>query len=124
MTVSEKITDHPGFEPGTLALLAPRSTNWANVSDGEERSMFISIGLQFLPRIDFQTLFLSFLDEKMLEGRGKNWRPIDINIDRSSPSDTLAQLVERGASNAKVPGSNPGWSVIFFADCHLCCVVE
>ena len=49
----------------------------------------------------------------MLEGRGKNWRPIDINIDRSSPSDTLAQLVERGASNAKVPGSNPGWSVIF-----------
>ena len=63
--------------------------------------------------IDFQTLFLSFLDEKMLEGRGKNWRPIDINIDRSSPSDTLAQLVERGASNAKVPGSNPGWSVIF-----------
>ena len=85
MTVSEKITDHPGFEPGTLALLAPRSTNWANVSDGEERSMFISIGLQFL----------------------------DINIDRSSPSDKLAQLVERGASNAKVPGSNPGWSVIF-----------
>ena len=50
MTVSEKITDHPGFEPGTSALLAPRSTNWANVSDGEERSMFISIGLQFLPR--------------------------------------------------------------------------
>ena len=38
------------------------------MSDGEERSMFISIGLQ---------------------------------------------LVERGASNAKVPGSNPGWSVIF-----------
>ena len=53
-----------------------------------------------------------YIDEKMLEGRGKNWRPIDINIDRSSPSDTLAQLVERGASNAKVPGSNPGWSVI------------
>ena len=74
--------------------------------------------------IDFQTLFLSFLGEKMLEGRGKNWRPIDINIDRSSPSDTLAQLVERGASDAKVPGSNPGWSVICFADCHLCCVVE
>ena len=48
-----------------------------------------------------------------LRRRGKNWRPIDINIDRSSPSETLAQLVERGASNAKVPGSNPGWSVIF-----------
>ena len=26
------------------------------------------------------------------------------NIDHSSPSDSLAQLVERGASNAKVPG--------------------
>ena len=47
MTVSEKITDHPGFEPGKLAFLAPRSTNRANESDGEERSMFISIGLQF-----------------------------------------------------------------------------
>ena len=34
-------------------------------------------------------------------------------IDRSSPSDTLGQLVERGASNDKVPGSNLGWSVIF-----------
>ena len=33
----KKITDHPGFEPGTLALLAQCSTNWANVSDGEER---------------------------------------------------------------------------------------
>ena len=38
---------------------------------------------------------------------------VDLKIDRSSPSDTLAQLVERGASNAKLPGSNPGWSVIF-----------
>ena len=75
MTVSEKITDHPGFEPGTLALLVPRSTNWANVSDGEERLMFISIGLQFLPR-----------DGKWIT---YNWMVSD-----------------------------------FFADCHLCCVVE
>ena len=34
---AKKITDHPRLEPGTLALLAPRSTNWADVSDGEER---------------------------------------------------------------------------------------
>ena len=60
-------------------------------------------------------------DEKMLEGRGKNWRPIDINIDRSSPSDTLAQLVECGASNAKVPGLNPGWSVMFFLLSFMLC---
>ena len=46
-------------------------------------------------------------------------------INRASPFDTLAQLVELGASNAKVPGSNPGWSVIFFFFfCHLTCVVE
>ena len=31
MTVSEKITAHPGFEPRTFALLAPGSTNWANL---------------------------------------------------------------------------------------------
>ena len=43
---AKKITDHPGFEPGTLALLAPRSTNWANVSDGEERSIFMSSVLE------------------------------------------------------------------------------
>ena len=60
----------------------------------------------------------------MLEGRGKNWRPIDINIDRSSLSDTLAQLVERGASNAKVPGFESWMVSDFFVDCHLCCVVE
>ena len=42
-----------------------------------------------------------------------NWGPIDINIKRSSPSDSLDQLVKHGASNAKVQGSNPGWSVIF-----------
>ena len=42
--------------------------------------------------------------------------------DPPSPSDTLAQLVEWGASNAKVQGSNPGWSVIFvfFAVILLC----
>ena len=56
----------------------------------------------------------------MLEGRGL----IVIRIGRSSPSDTLVQLVERGASNAKVPGSNPGMVSDFFADCHLYCVVE
>ena len=32
---SEHITDHPGFEPWTLPLLAPRSTNRA-VSDAED----------------------------------------------------------------------------------------
>ena len=34
---------------------------------------------------------------------------LDINMDRYSLSDSLARLVERGTSNAKVPGSNPGW---------------
>ena len=66
MTVSEKITDHPEFEPGTLALLAV-------------------VMLALLPLV------------------------------------TLGIIT---ASNAKVPGSSSGWSVIFFADCHLCCVVE
>ena len=47
-----------------------------------------------------------------------NYKPtglehLQIKIKNSSPSDPLAQLVERCASNAKVPGSNPGWSVIF-----------
>ena len=41
----QNITDHPGFEPGILALLVPCSTNWANMSDKEERSILISIGL-------------------------------------------------------------------------------
>ena len=66
MTVSEEITDPPGFEPRTLAL-------------------------------------------ELKTYRYKN-RP------SSSPSDTLAQLVECGAGNAKVPGLNPGWPVILFAD--------
>ena len=44
-----------------------------------------------------------------------------IKIDRSSPSDTLAQLVERSASNAKVPGLNPGWSVIFSLTSFMLC---
>ena len=35
----------------------------------------------------------------------------------------IAQLVEHGANNAKVQRSIPGWSVIFFTDCHLYCVV-
>ena len=34
----------------------------------------------------------------------------------SSPSDSIAQLVERAYSKRKVPGSIPGWSVNFFAD--------
>ena len=29
------------------------------------------------------------------------------------PSDSLAQLVERRSRDPKVPGSIPGWSVIF-----------
>ena len=44
----KKITDHPGFEPGTLALLVPCFTDWANESDGKEQSMFPSIGLHQL----------------------------------------------------------------------------
>ena len=35
----KKIIDHIGFEPGTFALLGPRPANWANESDGEERSI-------------------------------------------------------------------------------------
>ena len=31
---------------------------------------------------------------------------------RSSPFDSLAQLVERGSSNVKIPGESPGWSEI------------
>ena len=31
----------------------------------------------------------------------------------SYETNNNVQLVERGASNAKVPGLNPGWSVIF-----------
>ena len=58
MTVNEKITDHTRFEPGTLALLAPRSTN---------RNEYFKqkIDRNWYPN----PLFLSFLDEKMLEGR-------------------------------------------------------
>ena len=44
---NKKNSDHLEFQPGTLALLAPRSTNWGNVLDREEWSIFISIDLQF-----------------------------------------------------------------------------
>ena len=46
-----------------------------------------------------------------------------LNVNCHSPSDSLAQLVEPCASDAKVPGSSPGWSVIIFTECHLHCVV-
>ena len=36
----KKNTDHSGFEPETFAFLAPRSTNWVNVSDWEDLSIF------------------------------------------------------------------------------------
>ena len=51
----------------------------------------------------------------MLEGWVRTEDLIGINskFDLSSPSDTLAQLVERGASNAEVRDSNPGWSGFF-----------
>ena len=38
---------------------------------------------------------------------------MDVDIDPSSSSGSLAQLVERGSGGAGVPGSDPGWSVIF-----------
>ena len=42
MTVSEKFTDHPGFEPGTFRSLNWCSTNWANESEDESRWNYLN----------------------------------------------------------------------------------
>ena len=57
----KKITDHPEFEPATLALLVPCSTKLANESDGKEWSMTaINVLGWYSLKVNFSLWFILF----------------------------------------------------------------